>query len=291
MKTKTQTTLTAVALVALVATAAGCPSAAIHRTARTLDPGQSEIAATANVGLTGFSAPASNGAPATSATMALPGVVPVLSYHMGVFENFEFGANISPLTLSIDLDSKWRVARLFDNRLHIALQPTVGLNALLLAWGASGTLPVIATFDITDMFSVSGWGYGRAGQIRMVPGSSDYSVTSIGAGLGAGIELRGDSFFVMPLVEANTGFNFFGNNFSTYMRTDVVQFGVAIGYHGDLLRLMNRKLDKIDGKVDRLEKKVDDGFERIENKLDAMSPAGASSAPVTSTSDSQPAPM
>jgi len=290
MKANTQTTLTAVALVTL-AIGTGCPSAAIHRTARTLDPGQSEIAATANIGLTGLSMPASNGAPAVSSTTVLPGLVPVLSYHMGVIDNVEFGANISPLTLSIDLDGKWRVARLFDNRLHIALQPTVGLQGLLFAWGANGTLPVIATFDITDMFSVSSWGYGRAGQVRsVVGGSSDFTITSIGAGVGAGVELRGDSFFVMPLIEANTGFNFFGNTFDQYMRTDVVQFGVSIGYHGDLLRLMNRKLDKIDSKVDRLEHKVDDGFERIDQKLDTMVPAGAASAPQT-TPGSQPAPM
>ncbi|MBN2360841.1 MAG: hypothetical protein JXR83_15405 [Deltaproteobacteria bacterium] len=288
MRTDTQTTLTAVALVSLIAIATGCPSAAIHRTARTLDPGQSELSATANVGLTGFSAPTSEGTPSSSLNFAMPGVVPVLSYHLGVVDNFEVGANVSPLTLSIDLDTKWRMVRLFDNRLSIALQPTVGLNALLLAWGATGTLPLIATFDITDMFSISGWGYGRAGQIRMVPGGTDTSVTSVGAGLGAGVEVRGDSFFMMPMIEANSGFNFFGNRFDSYLRTDVIQVGVAIGYHGDLLRIMDRKLDKIDGKVDRLEKKVDDGFERIDQKLDAIAPAGATSAPASGESGLDP---
>ncbi|MFH1809095.1 MAG: hypothetical protein ABIJ09_10145 [Pseudomonadota bacterium] len=281
--TATQTMALIAMLLGLLTSA--CPSAAIHRTARTLDPGQSELSATANVGFTRIASPASNGTLSTTSSLVLPGVVPVLSYHMGVIDGVEMGANISPLTLSLGLDTKVRVARLLDNHLLLAVQPGVDLQGLVMAWGASGTLPFIATYELNDMVSFTGYGYLKAGTLAVIGTGSDAMMNSVGGGVGSGIELRGDSFFVMPLVEINTTASFTGNSFNQYMRSDVLQVGISIGYHGDLLRIMNRKLDTIDAKVDHLEHKVDDRFDRIDRTLDGL---GASDGAASSAPASQP---
>jgi len=269
----------------LVLFTAGCPSAAVYRNARILDPGQSRVGVSVKPSINSMSAPSEGGVSSEPLNYALPGVVPEMSYHVGVAENVEVGGRVAPGALYAELDTKLRLIGSDDDQLHFALQPAVGVQPLMFAIGAQATLPAIMTYEFNDLLALSGWGYGRYYHMRpVIGGGSDAIMNSVGAGVGLGLEVHGDSFYFMPALDASSTFTFAGNSFDNYMRNDALMVGLSFGWHGDLLRdiwetvkgidgkvdKVDQKVDQVDEKVDRLEEKVDEGFGRIEGKLDKL---------------------
>ncbi len=292
--TRSTRPLALAALSSLVLLAAACPSAAVHRTARVLEQGHSDVALTFRPTIANVSTPVEGGG-TYSQPFALPGIVPDFSYHVGVLEHLELGGRISPIAGMAELDAKIRLMGDDDSQFHLALQPALGLQTLFFMVGGQATLPLIATFELHEMVSLTGYTYAKAGHMGdILDLGTNLTMTNLGGGLGGGIELHGDDFYFMPYVDASTTATFSNNRTEDFMRTDALIAGISVGWHGDILHRIEDKIDRLDKgmtaafedtnahmderfdsleeNIDGIDKKVDGLEEKIEHYHEATAP-------------------
>lgn len=110
-------------LLVLSASIAACQSAAMYRSARTLEPGENELGAQINwthyatnevTWDTGTIKPTTK----TATTQVIYAPVPEFSYHRGLIPNLEAGARLAPAAGYAELDAKYRFYH--EKALHLA---------------------------------------------------------------------------------------------------------------------------------------------------------------------------
>jgi hypothetical protein len=245
---------------ALVSAAAllgtGCLTSGMYRTAHVLPEGEGDFSLNVSVVRATVDEPAG---PATT-TVTYPNLVPELSYHYGVARDAEVGGRIALGAGLFEVDAKYRFFR--GQALHLAVQPAVGYRSLGWIEGFHGTLPLILTHDLTPGISLNASAFGT---YTSYSATDDFStddlnlagdMLAVGGAIGFQFETR-SGFHFMPAVEMQR---------SVYRSGDVqdlpdvtaVILGVTFGWGADeRARKMDRQLDRIEEKVDRLDRAPD----------------------------------
>ena len=141
----------------------GCPSAGIYRTAHVLDKGVGDF----GMGFSAFRVTQSdytikdesgNEETVDGADFAFYNLIPELSYHVGVADDWEVGGRIALGSMLMELDAKYRFYH--NGPLHLAVQPALGYESFVVLEGPRVTLPLMLTYDLTDNLSVTAFAYG-----------------------------------------------------------------------------------------------------------------------------------
>lgn len=250
-------------IIGLCAFGAGCQSAAMYRSARTLEPGENEVGAQINwthyatddvKWETGTAKPTSKSA--TSQVIYAP--VPEFSYHRGLIPNLEVGARVAPAAGYAELDGKYRFYHV--KALHLA----GGLAAGAAPRGdfASKRLALLghATWDFDAAWSANfafHVGY-RSVDLPLIdpyklPDSIDQTRLSLGNtgaefGVGLSAEYRSDIGYVRPGVSFSHGSGQIGlAGAETPYGVNVMQITLSGGvYFGKENRRANDTQDKLD---------------------------------------------
>lgn len=252
-----------------------CMTPGVYRSARVLEKGHSDLSVAIHPSANSISSYQSDGKKGPASTMLEPGLSPDFSYHVGVSQNVELGARVQPLIGFLEFDSKVRLIGDDDSQFHLALQPAIGVQPLLAFFSAQATLPVLATYEINDMLSLTGYGYGQVAKLGNVLDADILSgVTNTALGLGTSLEVHGDSLYMMPFVNISSETTFDSGFSNPTLHNDKVMGGVAIGWHGDLLHSIDEKITKLSDDVKKgfsqTNDNLDQGFGRVEKKLDGI---------------------
>jgi hypothetical protein len=228
------------AFVALAALACGCAMTGAYQSARILEKGTSSLAL-------GF---AVHRISVDSTHVFLPAVLPEVSYHLGVARNWEVGGRISPGTLAIQGDCKYRY--LHSEKLHLAVAPSVAYQGLFFMSGVTAGLPLIATLDLTDRQSVNLTLFGSYAHLSSSDEDLNDELKKVGGdagtwGVALGPEIRGEAFFMRPMIEFARSYPLSGtgDRWVPFNRLSVTaQFGWIMGREKQQLDRIEKKLDK-----------------------------------------------
>jgi hypothetical protein len=233
-------------LACLTATTGACLPVGNYHTARTLPRGES------SVGLT-FSATTYTDESGDSLT--IPGVIPEITYHIGVGQHAEVGGRIAPGFLYGELDVKYRFLQ--ADRLHMAVAPAIGQMALGITL-TTLRLPLILTYELSDMVSFNAslngttWRSSGSGDSTFeFYGGKEVFVTTGGS---AGIEVTGETFFLRPSFELGTMVTDPGGG------ADRLRIGAVVIHFGWVSGREMKKLREMDEKLDRIEDKLGDDW-------------------------------
>lgn len=230
---------------------ASCLPVSNYHSAKTLGEGESSYGTTFSS--TTYTAPQDDG---SAESVTLPGLIPELSYHIGVTDNFEFGGRIAPGFLYGELDAKYRFLR--SPEFHLAVAPSIGQMAI----GGTVTslrLPLIGTYEVNDHFAFTGSVSGSSWTVSSVPSYDDtggmFNVgerffTMVGGSLG--IEVSGEVAYVRPSVEFNT------MTFRPEGSNQRIKTGALVFHVGRVSGREKKQLDRIEEKVDRMEEDQED---------------------------------
>jgi hypothetical protein len=218
---------------------AGCQSPALLRTARTLPAGGNDLSLSFN--LSHVSAhvvdDANTLARAVPTSFNYPNPVPDILYSHGMSDDVELGARVSLGSGLFELDAKVRYLETAQNRLHAALAPALGYRVLGIVNGPVVTLPALITYDVSPWWSLSGGVLASYASYDVARGLSSDEANLSGntwyLGGGAGVELRGGRFHVMPAVELQHSVSRSGTA-ARAPRIDVLFLSLTIGVGPDV---------------------------------------------------------
>ncbi len=248
----------------------GCPASGVYRTARTLNEGESDYGLTFTATRWTTAAqvethPDGKKTEIPSESITVPNPIPEVHGHIGIADNMELGGRSALLSGLMEVDFKYRFIGGPNEKLHVAVQPALGYRAGIGSEGPQFTLPLIATYDFASRFSVTLAPYGSYYNLKNLEDDADSPLSgeSLTAGIVIGAEVRGDVFHIMPSIDiSQTAVRF---EKSTTTEAGKVQtaiddnltfmiFGLTFGWtQGKELQ----KLEKMDTKLDRIEKKLD----------------------------------
>ncbi|MBU1219054.1 hypothetical protein KKF34_00510 [Myxococcota bacterium] len=245
-----------------LATLTGCPSAGIYRSAKTLEKGESDFGMSfsyVNI-KTKYTGDDPDLQGAESYGISLPNLIPELNYHIGVGNNMEVGGRIALGSLMMELDFKYRFYT--DGKLHMAVQPAVGYRTAVIVKGTHFTMPLLMTYELSDMVSLNAFVYSSYIKWEPTDGTPDpdsddnaWFVEGVTLGGGFGVKITGENFYIMPAIDFSRLVVSTNGDRSDWV-TDFVIFGVSFGWIGGKemkkLKEMDHKLDRIENKIDRM---------------------------------------
>ena len=224
----------------------GCIPVANYHSARTLGDGESAWGTT-------FSSTTYTDKDGDQLT--IPGIIPEVTYHIGLTDDVEVGGRVAPGFLYGELDLKYRFVHTGDG-LHLAVAPALGQFAL----GVTITtvrLPVLLTYELHPKVALNAglnatiWTLNGVDPDDDVPfraGSGNVMTTTGGS---IGLEFSGETAFIRPSLELST--LVFGDTEADQERLQiasvVLHFGRISGREMKKLEEMDRKLDEINQKV------------------------------------------
>lgn len=246
----------------------GCWSAGVHRTARTLEPGQSDIQFTANVtrvttakikaAVTTEAVPMSAEiAPTRSGgdILSIPNVIPEVAFHSGVKHNLELGGRVALGSMMLELDVKYRFVGDLDSKLHVAVAPAVGYRTFVLIEGFHATLPLIATYELNNTIALNGAVYGTYLDLSVTGKDKDglgaLEGKFITTGVAGGIRISTDDFYFMPGLDYQQ--SVYQADVANVEVISKAKFLVLTLTFGFPLGVNTRQLKKMDEKLDRIE--------------------------------------
>jgi hypothetical protein len=232
--------------------ASGCFMAGNYHTAKTLDKGLSQFGMTFSATQYHFQTTDSSGNTSTT-SVAIPELLPELTYHIGVSDNVEAGGRVALGAFGGEFDVKYRFFK--NEKLHLAIAPAAGYQAFILVEGGTLRLPVIMTYELSDQLDFTVAGYGAVTHFKDVNSSADYAVfdgtlTSTGAAIN--LDLHGETMSIRPGIEL-TRFVWSSNN-SSFDAFNVVNYMVHIAWTGGKEK---KQLDRMEHKLDRMDEKLD----------------------------------
>lgn len=236
---------------ALCVAAMGCMMAGSYNSARTLEPGTSSLGLTFGI----------NEIRIGDKDYSYPSIIPEITFHTGVAENLELGGRVALAALGLECDAKYRFFH--TGRLHLAVNPAIGYQAFVTLKGVTASLPLIATYDLSNRFSLTMAGFGRYSHFNAKDTSADNPLPDffgdkVSYGGSFGPEVRGETFFFRPMVEVAHVVPVDGSNKKAWNRVSVaVHFGWIMGREKQQLDRIEKKIDGIDKKIDGMDKKID----------------------------------
>jgi hypothetical protein len=192
-------------------------------------------------------------------TVNYPNIIPEVSYHYGIADDFEVGGRVALGSAMIEIDGKYRFVGGPNETLHLAVQPALGYRSFGIIEGAHLSVPLIATYDFNDNISLNGSGFATYTHYRTPTDfdSSDnanFGGDTIVAGGALGVQFETMSgFHIMPAMEVQRS-AYRGGDAKDLPKWTAIIFGVTLGWGGDKEM---RKLNKMDDKLDRIDDKLD----------------------------------
>jgi hypothetical protein len=238
----------------------GCFTTAMYRTAHILPEGEGDFAMNFSVARVRTDAYREGGVEFDADTFMYPNVIPELSYHFGLAEDFEFGGRVALGAGLSEIDGKLRVLGGDTDRLNVAVQPALAYQGWGLAEGYRVAMPLILTYNISDRLflntaafaSYTSYNASESLDNDEVNLGGDYVIA--GGALGIQFETK-SGFYAMPGVEVQRMVVRTGD-FEDVPKLTAVLFGVTLGWGADKtyakLEEVERKVDKIDGKLDQV---------------------------------------
>jgi hypothetical protein len=223
---------------------AGCLPVSNYHSARTLGAGESDF------GVTFSSTSYQSASSDSNATVVVPGLIPELTYHVGITDDVQFGGRVALGFLYGELDLKYRF--LHTPELHLAVAPAIGQVAAV-GTLTSLRLPLLATYDVNERFSLGGSVSGSSWVVSSLPTSSDTAgpfdagerfLTMVGGSLG--FEVRGETAYIRPSFEMNT---------LTYRPDGAarrIKTGALVLHVGRIGGREKKQLDRIEEKLDQV---------------------------------------
>lgn len=264
----------AISSLSIVMASSACFTPSAYRSARVLEKGHTDIGVSFHPSLNRMGGYDDKNQRDQASNLGDPGLSPDLNFHMGVAQDVEVGGRIQPLSGYAELDTKLRFIGDDDSKFHMAVQPALGISPLIVTMGSNVTLPLIATYEFNDMISWTGYGFAHAGYTWTMLESDNSSLINLGLGAGTGVEFHGDNFYMMPYMQVATQTTYQGDLGHPGLFNDGLTGGISIGWHGDLLHSMDKKLDKIQEDQERNHRDSSEqmrkGFGRVEDKIDAL---------------------
>ncbi len=268
----TKLALSAALTLSLSLAGSACMTPGLYHSARVLDKGHTELAVAFHPSVSHISSYDDNGQRIPADTpMGDPGSNPDIAARIGVSDNMDVGLRVQPLSAFGEIDTKLRLVGDDDSQFHLAVQPGLGLSVPLVSLSAQATLPLIATYEFTDMVSATGYGYGQyAHHMSLFGGSDGFNAESLAMGLGGGVELHGDLMFLMPYVNVSTQTMFSQGFASPLAQNNNLMAGLMLGFHGDLFHRIEDKIDGVDQKLDDNNDDMNEGFDKIDRRFDSL---------------------
>ena len=223
-------------------------------TAKTLDPGEAAIGLSMNgsvISYTPMDDVDSTFALTEDTAVTTGTILPNISFGIGIVNNLEVGANFVLSIFGIDAYLKYRILHL--GRHHIALSPTFSYYSFS---NFAGGGHLTYTFEANDrfLFNVSFLGnytyLETPAFLDFLFGEFDYTKDFMTLGFNVAPEIRGRVAFFRPSFEYSAFFPLVENpkmNGINYFRVTLA-FGWFLGRE-------KKQLDRIEEKIDRLEKK------------------------------------
>jgi hypothetical protein len=224
----------------------GCLMAGNYHTAKTLEKGTSQFGMTFSATQYTFHDTDSSGA-TTNVSVAIPNLLPELTYHIGVADNVEAGGRVALGSLGGEFDVKWRFVH--DGKLHLAVAPAIGYQAFVIIEGGILRLPAILTYELADNFDFTAAAFGSVTHYKTIDSGNDFdawSGTLTGTGGAIGFDLHGEVMSIRPAVEF-TRFVWSSNGTDPF---NVVNYMVHIAWTGGREK---KQLDRIERKIDNLQ--------------------------------------
>lgn len=229
----------------LAAAVGGCLPAGNYHSARTLEKGTSRFGMTFSV----TSYERVDESTGEVDRIALPNLIPELSYHIGVTDDVELGGRVALSNLYLEADAKFRFFR--SERLHLALAPALGYQAFLIVQGTTFRLPGILTYDLSDNFSLNASIFGSATSYKEVDEDfARFDGNQVATGASLGFEIRGEVMVLRPAIEFTSYVARLGddgsNDFDEYNTVNVLlHVGFIGGREKKQLNRIERKLDRV----------------------------------------------
>jgi len=251
---------------------AGCLGGGALRSAKTLDPGIGEFGMgipifnqytgsdgkvttkNLNTGAT------STGSGSGSTTVAVPSIIPELSYHLGVSDDFELGGRLAIASLTAEIDGRYRFVR--RGPLHVAVGPSIAYTNLFVLSITQFNLPIALTYEFSSRVAVTVAARAGYWMTKATEGEWEKIFKGNGLALGGavGLEIRGRTFYLRPYFDyTRVG----GRNTTTTTSEEITAdwsfsmatIGIGIGW---LIGKEHEMLERVEDKLDRIERKMDD---------------------------------
>ncbi len=263
-------TLLGLSLLGLAVLSSGCLMAGNYQSARTLEKGTSATGLTfsfTRYTFTDHYTDSMGVAHSDPVSFSLPNLIPEVTYHIGMTNDVTVGGRVALGSGGIEGDVLYRFFH--NDKLHLAIDPAIGGEALFLIEGETFRMPVILTYDLSDNLSVNLSAFGAITHYKAINGTSTSSSKSdaflgslASTGGSVGFELRGEVLAIRPSLEFtryvanfNDGSSFDGFNTVNVM----VHIAWIGGREKKQLNRMERKLDKVlDNQGDTGPKPTDD---------------------------------
>jgi len=256
----------AVSLGALASLPGCCLMLGNTSTARTLEKGTGEIGLTFGATRYQFQTTTiddpdtvqNEGGEKENLEVTFPVVLPEIPFGIAVTDDVQVGGRFAPQSLGFELNTKWRF--LHADRLHMAVMPSFNYQSWLIVQGTGVKLPLLVTYDVTDIFSFTtsvhggytDWSYTDE-DFEPDDENRDASIWAGGLGsfgMGVCFDLHTDSFFVRPAFEFNRYQSNFDEEFEdSFEAFNSYGFMINVGF---VIGRTKKQLDRMEQKIDRL---------------------------------------
>ncbi|WP_428268629.1 hypothetical protein [Haliangium sp.] len=230
----------------MVALGLGCMPVGNYHSARTLNRGESSLGFT-------FSSTTYTD-PDDGDSVTIPGIIPEITYHVGVTDNLEVGGRVAPGFLYGEVDAKYRFLR--GEGLHLAVAPAVGQMAFLVTV-TTVRLPLLLTYELSPNFAFNAGVNATFWNVSNVdPDADEDSPFGVGddhlttTGVSLGVEISGRTAYFRPSIEFTRGvFGADDQREAFQLGAAVLHFGIIFGREMAAIDEMDRKLDEINDKL------------------------------------------
>jgi len=239
-----------VLLVGVAFAAQGCLMAGNYHSAKTLKKGETSFGLTFSATTYEFTKSDGMGG-TTTGRVAIPNVLPELTYHVGVSDDLEVGGRAGIGSLALEGDVKYRFHK--SEKLHLAVAPAIGYQTMIIVQGVTLRLPLILTYDLADNVGFTAAAFVSTTKYSSVdPNDANNELSqfsgTLGSGGGAiGFEIRGETFEIRPAIEfTQWALSFNNDNFDSFNTINILVHLVFIGGRE------KQQLDRIERKIDNL---------------------------------------
>jgi hypothetical protein len=193
----------------------GCPAAGVYRSARTLEPGETDLGANLSAsrvyrGEVHYGDGTEEGKTKDASVHGIVSAFPEIHVHRGVIPNLEAGARLAPAAGYLELEGKYRFFQ--QDGWHVAVAPVAGMAP----WGKLSQvrllLPFLGTYDLNDHWGITAglhagyrWVHLDAVSEFLQPQEIDELRWSMGEdspvwGGGIGFDWRTTDFYLRPML-------------------------------------------------------------------------------------------
>ncbi len=254
-------------LVGVAMLSQACLTTGMYRTAHVLPEGEGDLALTVSV-VRARTDDITNLPGDQSLTYNFPNIIPEVSYHFGVGNDFEIGGRVALGAGMIEADAKYRFFGSDATSTHLALQPALGYRSLGLIEGYHASLPLLFTVDLNHNIAVNTSVFGTFVHYGLpdefdAENNINFAGESAAGGAGVALELSTASgFHFMPGLEVQR-ILWRGGDFADAPSITSIIFAVTFGWGPDEdLKALNRveqKVDAVDDKVEQVNQQLIDG--------------------------------